>query len=441
VRTATSERWPAWTDTSFYAQDLAVILESMAAQRREAPVHWYEPGGFWVLSKWEHQRYALSHPELFCSRFGHLMTDAQDPASVADQLPPWARDALERPRLTAADKRRIVMRASLSFGDPDFEHIASLDPPRHGEVRTIFMQALRPSLVRSLRPHIAQITDEVLAEITPDTEGNFVTSAGRIQPSVMAELIGVAREMREQFVEWSAAHVKAVTVDPEWEPEEVARLQGLAESFRTYCNELIDERRAGGLGGDDLVSVVMRAEVDGAPVQHEHYFPFIASFMTGGETTRILVSNAALALAEHPDQRRRLVEQPELIPNAIEEILRFYPINWSQARTATQRTEIGGEVIEKDDFVIMPLPSANRDEEVWERPDEFDITRSFEAPHLAFGHGEHSCPGQLLTRVDSAVILERLLQTFSSWELTREPTRVATPFLLGITELPLTFHR
>ncbi len=438
--TASGVEWPAWTDTSFYAQDVDVIIESMAAQRRAAPVDWYEPGGFWVLSKWEDQRFVLSHPELFCSRYGHLMTDARDPATVIEQLPPWAQEQLGRPGLSAAQKRGMIMRASLSFGMPDFEHIATLDPPRHGEVRKIFMQAMRPSLMRSLKPRIAEIADEVFDEIEPGAEVNFVSSAGRIQPSVMTELIGVERDMRDQFVEWSAAHIKAVTVDPGWDPEEVARLKRLADTFRAYCGQLVDERAQGGLTGDDLISVVMRAELDGEPIGREHYFPFVASFMTGGETTRILVSNLAFVLAQHPDQRRLLRENPELIPNAIEETVRYIPINWSQCRTATQDIEMGGHTIRKDDFVMMPLPSGNRDDDVWERPNEFDITRSFDNTHLGFGHGEHSCPGQLLTRVDSSVILERLLARFPDWELVGTPTRVASPFVLGITDLPLKLY-
>src|ERR1019366_4502686 len=116
-----------------------------------------------------------------------------------------------------------------------------------------------------------------------------------------------------------------------------------------------------------LVSIIIRSELDGAPVARKHYFPFVTHFVGGGETTRALLSHLALALAEHPDQRRLLVEQPELISNTIEETLRYYPINWSQCRTATAEVEIGGQVIKQDDFVMMPLPSGNRDEDVWER--------------------------------------------------------------------------
>lgn len=438
--TATVADWPAWESLAFYAQDPDVVHASIAAQRQASPVHWYEPGGYWVLSKWEDQRYVLGHPELFCSRYGHLIADASDPSKVMDQMPPWAQQELKDPGLTSAQTRRIIMRATLSFGMPEFEHIAALDPPEHNKVRSVFMKALRPSMIRKLRPMIAEIADEVFAEIEPDTEVDFVTSAGRIQPSIMAELIGVSRDMRDQFVEWAAAHVKAVTVDPDWDDEEVARLKGHADNLRMFVDDLIEERRRSGAKGDDLVSVVIRGELDEEPIGREHYFPFVASFVSGGETTRVLVARLALGLAEHPDQLRLLAEQPDLIPNAIEETLRYYPINWSQCRTATEDIEMRGQVIKKDDFVMMPLPSANRDEDIWERPNDFDITRSFDKDHLAFGHGQHSCPGQLLTRVDTSVVLQRLLARFEEWELTGTPEITASPFVQGISRLPITFR-
>src|SRR5438876_1902856 len=152
--TADAVPWPAWEDPGFYNQDTEVIHASMAAQRREAPVHWYEvPGlttGVWVLTKWEHVRHVESHPELFSNAYGFLIGDALDPAAVMDQLPTWAREELRKPGLTPAQTRGLIARGKLSLGDPELENMIFLDPPRHGQVRDIFMTALRPSLVRSL---------------------------------------------------------------------------------------------------------------------------------------------------------------------------------------------------------------------------------------------------------------------------------------------------
>ena len=167
---------------------------------------------------------------------------------------------------------------------------------------------------------------------------------------------------------------------------------------------------------------------------------FIHTFVNAGETTRALLSFVAMALAEHPDERHLLVERPELVSNAVEETLRTYPLNWSGCRTATQDVEIGGQVIHKDDYVVMAYASANRDEDVWDRPDDFDVTRSFDQDHQSFGYGEHSCPGALLARTDSTTIFERLLSRFPDWELANPPERWGTPFLQGISSLPLRFR-
>jgi cytochrome P450 len=102
--------------------------------------------------------------------------------------------------------------------------------------------------------------------------------------------------------------------------------------------------------------------------------------------------------------------------------------------------EIGGQAIQKGDFVVMAYVSANRDEDVWDRPDEFDVTRSFDKDHLSFGYGEHSCPGALLARTDSTIICQRLLARFPDWELAAAPQRWSTPFLQGMTSLPVVFH-
>jgi cytochrome P450 len=435
--------WPAWEDPAFYLQEPEAIHASMAAQRRAAPVHRYEPpgfpDGFWVLSRWEDQRFALAHPELFCNRYGFAIGDARDPADVAPQLPAWARDELARPGLTHAERRGLISRAKLSLGDPDLENLLVLDPPRHTEVRSILMRALRPSLVRSLRPEIAALADELLDGIEPGTDVDFVTTVGRIPAALMTDLIGVPRELRERFVEMGSAQVQALTLTPDRDAAEVERINRLLADLHAYCEELLETRRAGGGGGDDLVSAVVRSELDGAPVTGLTFVLFVKAFIAAGETTRDVLSFLAQALAERPDQLRLLVDRPELVPNAIEESLRFSPPNWLTCRTATEPVEVGGRTIAKDDYVVLAFASANRDEEVWERPDDLDVTRSFDHDHLGFGYGPHSCPGALLARIDSAVIVERLLARFGGWGQAGPALRWSTPHLQGMTSLPLRF--
>jgi cytochrome P450 len=441
---ASAVEWPVWEDPAFYNQETEVVHSSIGAQRRAAPVHWYESpaltSGVWVLSKWEDVRYVESHPELFCNRHGFLIGDALQPQTVMDQLPEWARKDLRKPDLTPAQMRGLVARGKLSLGDPELENMIFLDPPRHGQVRNIFMRALRPSLVRSLKPKIAEITDEFLDRIEPGVEVDFVKTVGRVPATLMTELIGVPRNLREAFIEMASAHLQAITITPDKDPAEIQRIRAMEAKLHEYCDELLADRRASGPGGEDLISVIAQSELDGGPVPRGLAFIFITHFISAGETTRDMLSFFAQAMAELPDQRRLLAERPELIPNAIEETLRCYPDGWSQCRTATRRLEIGGQAIKKDDYVMGVFASANRDEDIYERPDEFDVTRPFDHDHLGFGHGEHSCPGALLTRVDAGVIIERLVARFPDWELAGSPKRWATPFLQGMTSLPLRFN-
>ena len=445
TRTDSTVTWPAWEDAAFYLQDADALYGSIAAQRHEAPVFWYEPPGyptgFWVLSKWEDQRFVGSHPELFSSRYGFAVGDASDPSTVLHQLPDWARQKLAAGGLSHAENRRVIAMGKLSMGDPDFEGLILSDPPRHGNIRHILMKALRPSLVRSLRSRIGEIADQFIDDIEPGAETEFVTTVGRIPAALMTELIGVPRDLRDRFVEMASAQMLAITIDPNRDAAEAARIQQLVGEFHAYCDELLADRRANGAEGDDLASIIARSEFEGAPVPHGLAISFIHTFVNAGETTRALLSFVAMALAEHPDQRRLLTERPELTGNAVEETLRYYPLNWTGCRTATQDVEIRGETIRKDDYVVMAYASANRDEDVWERPDEYDVARPFDKDHQSFGHGEHSCPGALLARVDSTTIFERLLARFPDWELARPAQRWASPFLQGMSSLPLRFHR
>jgi cytochrome P450 len=440
----TTVAWPAWEDAAFYMQDADVMYASIAAQRQAAPVHWYEPPGYprglWVLSKWDDQRFVGSHPELFSSWYGFAIGDASDPSTVMHQLPEWAQQQLRDGNLSPAETRHVIAHGKLSMGDPAFESLMLADPPRHGQIRHVLMKALRPSLVRKLKPRIAEITDEFLDQIEPGAEVDFVTTLGRIPAALMTELAGVPRDMRDRFIEMASAQMQAITIDPDRDPAEAERVKGLVGEFHDYCGQLVADRRARGGGDDDLVSIIASAEHGGGPVPDGAAISYIHTFVNAGETTRAHLSFVAMALAERPDQRRILAEQPDLIPNAVEECLRVHPLNWSGCRTATQDLELGGQPIRKDDYVMMAYASANRDEDVWARPDELDVTRSFDQDHQSFGHGEHSCPGALLARTDSTMIWERVLARFPDWELAGEPQRWANPFLQGLGALPLRFQ-
>jgi cytochrome P450 len=267
-----------------------------------------------------------------------------------------------------------------------------------------------------------------------------VTTVGKIPAALMTELTGVPRDMRERFIEMASAQMLAITINPDMDPAEAARIRAQVADFHRYCEELLVERQAISDDKEDLVSCIARSRYEGMPVPLGMAISFIHTFVNAGETTRSHLSFVAKALADHPDQRRLLVERPELIPNAVEETLRYYPLTWSGCRTATQDIELGGQLIRKDDYVMMAYASANRDEEIWDGPDEYDVNRGFDKDHQSFGYGEHSCPGALLARTDSMTILGSVLARFPDWRITGTATRWANPFLQGLGTLPLTFQ-
>jgi cytochrome P450 len=238
----------------------------------------------------------------------------------------------------------------------------------------------------------------------------------------------------------AGAHISSLVINPDRDPEEVAREKELGKKFMAYIDNLLDERRHGANDGDDLISVISRAELDGKPLSRGVAVVFMTHFLSSGETTRTLLSHMSMELAERPDQRRLLVETPDLIGNAVDETLRYAPINWSGCRTALQDVEIGGQQIKEGDYVLMAYPSGNRDEDVWDRPNEYDVTRVFDKDHLGFGHGEHSCPGALLTRIFARQIYERVLARFPDWEFAGTPKRNPSPFVQSMASVPLRFH-
>jgi cytochrome P450 len=163
--------------------------------------------------------------------------------------------------------------------------------------------------------------------------------------------------------------------------------------------------------------------------------------IAGNETTRGLLSGTGLLLAEHPDQRELLRADPELIPGSVEEFLRMVTPVTHMCRTATADTELRGVAIPKGAYLCLLYPAANRDEDIWERAGELDVTRSPDANHVAFGFAEHFCLGASLARREAKIVLSTLLDRFSSWEVVGEVTRAQSHMTPGPTKMPVVFRR
>ena len=230
-----------------------VMYASIAAQRHAAPVYWYEPPGYptglWVLSKWEHQRYVGSHPELFCSRVRvrHRRRERSVDGECTSFRNGRSSAIQRREPEPGGDARGSSPGASSRWATPNFESLILADPPRHGQIRNILMKALRPSLVRSLKARIAEITDEFLDEIEPGAETDFVTTVGRIPAALMTELIGVPRDMRDRFIEMASAQMSAITIDPNRDAgrgrADPAARRGVPRLLRRAAGRATGERR------------------------------------------------------------------------------------------------------------------------------------------------------------------------------------------------------
>jgi cytochrome P450 len=441
VPTATAQRLEdllPLQDPAFYRTDIDVVHEALTEARAQAPVFWHERGGFWVLLKHADQRYVGSNPDIFSSKFGFQIADTFPLEVVAPQLPGWAQEQLRAPGLTRAEQRGIIARAKTSIGDPEIESVVVTDPPRHLQHRKLMTNALSPRLVRGLGPRLTEIIDEALDAVTPGETIEFVEAVTKqIPPRVMSSLLDVPKEDTADFIMYAEAFLASVILNVD-DPEEAARNKRLAKAFSDYITALVAERRTN--PGDDLVSGIVGGQLDGAPVPDKIAMMLVRSLIGGGsDTTRHLLSLSTQALAEHPDQRAILRERPELIPNAVQEILRWCPLVWSEARTAVQDVELRGQEIKAGDFLVKVFPSANRDEESWERPFEFDVTRQFSVPTMAFGWGEHHCPGNPLARTEAQIFIERMLARFGDWEVLGTPERFTSSFINGLTRMDVRF--
>ena len=380
---------------AFYAGDPYPAYREL---RATDPVCWNSEAGFWGLLKYEDVRFVSTNPALFSSAKGITVPDP----------------ALENP----------VMEGSLIF----------TDPPRHRQLRKLINSGFTRRQVAILEPKLRAFARTALDRIDPSAGTEFAEQIAAPLPTRMiAELLGAPDEDWERFRTWSDATVGMD--DPDVELDTFAALGELYE----YFQELISQRRNGSVRGtDDLLSVLIAAEVDGVRLSDQDLLQFcLLLLVAGNETTRNLIALGTLALIESPDQFRLLREHPELMPSAVEELLRFTSPVANMTRCATRDIELRGRMIREGQYVTMLYGSANRDEDVFgPNAEQLDITRN-PNPHLAFGCGEHSCLGAQLARLEASVLFEELLVRFDRIELDGAVVRMQATMVPGVKQMPV----
>jgi cytochrome P450 len=291
------------------------------------------------------------------------------------------------------------------------------DPPEHTRLRSLVSQAFTPRIIRRLEPRIHEIADELLDRALAQREVDLVDALTYPLPViVIAEIIGVPSQDREQFKRWSDKAVanlgNGLFVPPT--SERLRELGTLLEEMGTYFARLADERRRA--PREDLLTGLVQAEVEGSRLTHDEMLRMLVLILVAGnETTTTLIGNAVVELLAHPEELRRLRAEPELMESAVDEVLRFSSPVQLDPRCAKRRVELHGHTIEPAQIVVNWIGSANRDEEVFPDADRFDIGRS-DNRHLAFGFGPHYCLGANLARLETQVALRVLLQRTRAFE-------------------------
>jgi cholest-4-en-3-one 26-monooxygenase len=310
-----------------------------------------------------------------------------------------------------------------------------MDPPKHDRIKALFQAGFTPKRIAAHEPEIRAIVVDVLDRLEGRDECDLVIDVAQpVVSRVIGSFMGIPPE--DDAVWANLMNSTLGASDPDLNP---AGIPGVLENdipeIFERCRKMIAARREHPT--DDLTSVLVHAEVDGQKLEeHEIVMGFFLLVAAGNDSTKATYCSAMRALMEHPDQRRILLDDPSLIPSAVEESLRMFPAFAHFRRTATRDTELNGTRIKDGDKVVMWYVSSNRDETRYSEPDRFDVRRNPE--HQAFGAGgRHFCLGTALARLELVILLEETLKRYPATEIAGEMRRVESPFLNQLKTLPV----
>ncbi|MGH3963149.1 MAG: cytochrome P450 family protein [Pseudonocardiaceae bacterium] len=350
-----------------------------------------------------------------------------------------ARKALHDPRLVKSDATLANIGRGLL--PPEVfaaisRHMLTCNPPDHTRLRRLVTAAFTRRRVEELAPRIQQITDELLDTIATAAQVDLIDAFAYPLPlTVICELLGVPTERRAEFRDWTFIMVTGVLAGPDV-------FTAAATTMVSYLRELVDAKRTA--PADDLISALVAVR-DGEDRLTEDELTSMAFLLlvAGHETTVNLIGNGVLALLTHPEQLALLRAEPDRLPAAIEELLRFDgPLQVATFRWTAAPVDIGGTTIPVGEIVMSGLLAANRDPACTTQPDALDITRT-DNPQLAFGHGIHHCLGAPLARLEGRIALGTLLARFPRLRLAvpaEQLTWKPSVLMHGLTALPVAMH-
>ena len=384
-------------------------LELFKRMRSECPVHWTseitelpQAKGFWSVTTADDVHAVSRDWQTYSSELGGVV--------VVDEVFP------------------IELARAMFIG---------MDPPKHDRLKALFQAGFTPRRIAAHEEAIREIVVGVLDRLEGRETCDLVTDVAQPAVSrVIGSFMGIPEEDDKVWADLMNTALAAN--DPDYSPdvEDVeGTIQEAIQQIFARCSTMIAARRENPT--DDLTSVLVHAEVDGEQIEeHEIVMGFFLLVAAGNDSTRSTYSSAMRALMESPDQRQMLVEDPSLIPGAVEEALRMFPAFAHFRRTATEDTELNGQKIKQGEKVVMWYASSNRDATRYEDPDRFDVHRNPE--HQAFGAGgRHFCLGAALARLELKILLEETLARYPEMEMDGKPAFVESGFLNQLKTLPV----
>jgi len=366
--------------------------------RERHPVYRNPRTGLWAISRYDDVYEALREPDLFSSRRIGMAPDSAE----------------------SADRRMPMM--------------ILMDPPAHDELRNLVNRSFTPRRIAELEPRVRQIARELIDGFAERGSCDlWAEFAAPLPTTVIAELLGIPPSDREMFKEQSTAVVAAAGPTSTMSSNAGDANRILAE----YLASQFEEKRR--KPGDDLLSDLLQAEVDGRKLTLPELLGFaILLLIAGNETTTNLIGNATVLLDRHPEQLRRLVADPGLISRAVEEFLRFDSPVQGLERDLVEDLRVGDGVIPRGAKLFLLIAAANRDPRRIPSPQRFDVARSPNR-HLAFGFGTHFCLGASLARLEARVSFEELLGRIPEFRVSGPVERLHSAVIRGLLRVPLEF--
>lgn len=380
--------------------------------RQQAPVYWSEAWGCWLLTRYDDITWTLQDYQTFTS-LGRLTATMELPEPLWERVAPLVRH--------------------YSQG------LINVDPPDHTRMRQLVHMAFTPRAIRKMRAYIEDIVERLIDEQIERGFMDVIWDFSYPLPvTVIAEMMGIPVEDHAKFKRWSG-EIVGFMATPKPRPEVLLKSQDALLAMQQYFRDIYAKRRLA--PEDDLITALVRAELEGDKLSEEEMVSSCVTILIGGhETTTYLIANGVYALLQHPDQLRRLRDNPALDASATEEFLRYEGPFQRNRRIATRDVVIGDMTIKKDQLILQFLGAANRDPSRFDQPDALDLARS-PNKHLAFGYGPHFCLGAPLARLEAPVAIRALLQKLPKIRLAHEDLEWNSALFRGLKSLPIEFER